>query len=244
MFTATAVRAPIYLEGLFIPFLLPRFRTDVVQLPPVMADIIMSVFVDLSRHVVIFADVFCVGPGFPLFMVLELDITGDPLPFQIQQVFFAAVAAVRRDGFRETPGGVLVFFQHRNQCVHHDGVVAGSSLSRITGGQARKLNILQNFLRVKTGERWIFLAIFFLFYGAKGSQKPAWAAGSSCSWLSISRLPLFYYLTFIDTVLVAFLYFDVCKAVILILYVPFLIPFFKVTFPDLLTVIFLPLVTL
>ena len=54
------------------------------------------------------------------------------------------------------------------------------------------------------------------------------------------------YFTLIDITFVAALYFSVADAVIVILYVPFLQPFFKVTFPVLLTVIYFdfPLVTL
>lgn len=59
-----------------------------------MADIVMLIFKELIRHVVIFPDVFPVSTGFPFLILLELDVSGNLMLFRIQQIFLAEVPAV------------------------------------------------------------------------------------------------------------------------------------------------------
>ena len=44
-------------------------------------------------HVVILPDLFFISTGFPLLMILKFDIASDPVPFEIHQILFTAVAA-------------------------------------------------------------------------------------------------------------------------------------------------------
>ena len=77
-----------------------------------MADIIMLVFKDLVLHVVILPDLFFICTGFPLFMILKLDITGNVIFFQVQKVFLTAVAAVSRYFLQDLPESAPMFFQY------------------------------------------------------------------------------------------------------------------------------------
>src|SRR5699024_3710689 len=94
MLTVAAVRTAVYFHCLGVAVLLFAFCPDMAQFPSVMADVIMLILEDSVRHVVILPDIFFVCPCLPLLMVLEFDEAFDPLLFQIQQVLFAAVAAV------------------------------------------------------------------------------------------------------------------------------------------------------
>lgn len=76
-----------------------------------MADIIRLILEDFISHVVIFPNVFFIRTGLSLFMILQLDITGDPVFFQIQQVLFTAVTAVSSHLFQAVfSEGFPVFF--------------------------------------------------------------------------------------------------------------------------------------
>ena len=94
MLTAAAVRTAIYLHGLGVAILFFALRPDMPQFPSVMADIITLIFKDGICHGVILPDVFFVCPCLTLLVFLKLDITPDPVLFQIQKVLFTAVAAV------------------------------------------------------------------------------------------------------------------------------------------------------
>ena len=61
-------------------------------------------------------------------MVLEFDIALDPLLFQIQQVLFAAVAAVGSYCRQGIPKCVPVFFQNRDQRIIVCPVIAYISM--------------------------------------------------------------------------------------------------------------------
>ena len=75
----------------------------------------MLIFKHSACHVVILPDVFSVCPGLPLLMILKLDIAADPVLFQIQQVLFAAVAAVRSHCLQAVSKRFSVLFQNRDQ---------------------------------------------------------------------------------------------------------------------------------
>lgn len=61
-----------------------------------MAEIVLLIFKEFCPHVVILADIFFIGAGLPLFMILKFDITGNPVLLQIQEILLAAVSAVCR----------------------------------------------------------------------------------------------------------------------------------------------------
>ena len=73
MLTVAAVSAAVYLYRLGVAVLLSAFCPDMPQLPSIMADVIMLIFKDGVRHVVILSDIFSVSTGFPFFMVLKFD---------------------------------------------------------------------------------------------------------------------------------------------------------------------------
>ena len=60
---------------------------------------------------------FFVCPRLPLLVVLKLDIAADPIPFQVQQVLFAAVAAVGSHCLQGISQRFLVLLQNRDQSV-------------------------------------------------------------------------------------------------------------------------------
>ena len=128
MLTAAAVRTAIDLHRLGITVHLFAFRLDMAQLPPVMADVIMLILKDSVGHVVILSDIFPVGTGFPLFMVLQLDEASDPFLFQLQKVFFAAVAAVGSHCLQCVPKCLPVLFQDGDQRVVVGSVIAYISM--------------------------------------------------------------------------------------------------------------------
>ena len=80
-----------------------------------MTDIIMFILKDSVCHVGIFPDVFFVSPGLPFCMIQKLDEAPDPFLFQIQQIFFAAAAAVRSHCFQEISECIPVLFQNWDQ---------------------------------------------------------------------------------------------------------------------------------
>ena len=61
-------------------------------------------------------------------MILKLDITADPVLFQIQQVLFAAVAAVRSHCLQAVSTRFSVLFQNRDQRIVICPVVAHISM--------------------------------------------------------------------------------------------------------------------
>lgn len=83
-----------------VSVLLFAFRPDMTQFSSIMADVIMLILKDGICHVGILPDVLFVYPCLPLLMVLKSDITLDLIPFQIQQVFLTAVAAVSSNCFQ------------------------------------------------------------------------------------------------------------------------------------------------
>lgn len=105
----TVVRTFIYFKGLCIPRLLLCYCLHMPQLPPVMAHIIMFIFKHFIFHVVILPEIFSICTGFPLFMVLKLDITGNVIAFQVHEVFPTAVAVVSRYLLQNLPKSVPVF---------------------------------------------------------------------------------------------------------------------------------------
>lgn len=111
---ASAVRTSIYLEGLGIAVLFFALRPDVAQFPPIIADIVILIFKDLIRHVIILPDIFPVSTGFPFLMLLELDIRGNLILFQIQQIFLAAVTAVSGYFFQHFVKSFFMFLQNRD----------------------------------------------------------------------------------------------------------------------------------
>ena len=115
MGTSAAVCASIYLYGLFIAVLVSLFRPDVEQLSPIMAHIVRLVLEHLSLHVVVLPDVFLIGTGLPLLMVLELDVASNAFLFQEQKVPLAAVAAVGSDLAHMPPKCLLMLLQHWDQ---------------------------------------------------------------------------------------------------------------------------------
>ena len=130
MLAAAAVRTSIHFKSLGISRLFPCFCPHVPQLPPVMAHIIMFIFKDFISHVVIFSDIFFIRTGFPLFMILKLNIAGNVISFQVQEVFLTAVAAVSRYFLQNLPKGIPVFFQNRDQSIIICAVIAwGEQLS-------------------------------------------------------------------------------------------------------------------
>lgn len=56
MFASAAVGTPIHLESLCITILFPGLCADMMQFPSVMADVVLLIFMDPNRHVVIFPD--------------------------------------------------------------------------------------------------------------------------------------------------------------------------------------------
>ena len=77
-----------------------------------MADIIRLILEDFISHVVIFPNVFFIRTGLSLFMILQLDITGDPVFFQIQQVLFTAVPLSAVTSFRQFSPKVFLCFSN------------------------------------------------------------------------------------------------------------------------------------
>lgn len=86
MSTAATVRTAVYFHRLGIAVHLFASRTDVAQLPSIMADVIMLILKDSVSHVEILPDVLFVCPCLSFLMFLKLDITPDLILFQIQQV--------------------------------------------------------------------------------------------------------------------------------------------------------------
>ena len=117
MLTAAAVRTAIYLYRLGMILLLFAFRPDMAQLSSVMADVIALILKDGACHVVILPDIFFISPGFPLFMILKLDIASDPVLFEIQQIPFTAAAAVGSHRLQSISKRILVLFQNGDQCI-------------------------------------------------------------------------------------------------------------------------------
>lgn len=124
MLTSAAVCASVDFKSLRISFLLFRFRAQMSQLPSFMADVIMFVLKDFGSHVVILSDIFLIRTGLSLLMILELDIAGNPMFFQIQQVSFTTVAAVSRDLFQNITKCRFVLFQDRDQRIVIRPVIA------------------------------------------------------------------------------------------------------------------------
>ena len=94
MFTTATILTTIDLHCLGVDILFFAFCSDMSQLPPVMANVIILIFKDGVGHVLIITNVFFVCPFPPFLMFLKLDIALDPVLFQIQQVLFATVATV------------------------------------------------------------------------------------------------------------------------------------------------------
>ena len=115
MLTAHAVRTAIYLYRPGITLLLSAFRPDMAQLSSIMADVIVLILKDGVCHVVILPDIFLISPGFPLLMILKLDIAPDPVLFEIQQILFTAVAAVGSHRLQGVSKRILMLFQYGDQ---------------------------------------------------------------------------------------------------------------------------------
>ena len=113
--TPAAVRTAIYFYRLSITVLLFAFRPDMAQFPSVMTDVIVLILKDGVCHVVILPDIFFISPGFPLLMILKLDIASDPVLFELQQVLFTAVAAVSSYRLQSISKRILMLFQNGNQ---------------------------------------------------------------------------------------------------------------------------------
>ena len=124
MFTATTVSAPIDFKRLYISVMLFCFCPDMMQSPSIMTDIIMLIFKYHAFHVVILSDVLLISLRLSFLMILKLDVTGDPVLFQIQQIFFTAVTAVSRSIFRKFPKCSFMFFKYRDQRIIIRAVVA------------------------------------------------------------------------------------------------------------------------
>lgn len=77
----------------------------------------MLILEDLISHVIVLANIFFIGVALPFFMVLKLDIAGNLMLVQIQQIFLAAVSAVGSHFFQYVPKCFPVFFQNRDQCI-------------------------------------------------------------------------------------------------------------------------------
>ena len=80
-----------------------------------MAEIVLLIFKEFCPHVVILADIFFIGAGLPLFMILKFDITGNPVLLQIQEILLAAVSAVCRHFLQLVTKDLLMLFQHWDQ---------------------------------------------------------------------------------------------------------------------------------
>ena len=124
MSTAAAVGTPIDLYRLGIAFLGFAFCSDMTQLPPIMADIVMLILKHGICHVVILPDVFFIRPGLALLMILELDLAAYSFFLQVQQVLFTAVPAVSRHRLQAVPKCFLMFFQDRDQRIIIRSVIA------------------------------------------------------------------------------------------------------------------------
>ena len=81
VFTAATICTSIYLQRLRITILLFFFCADMSQFPSIMTDIIKFIFVYLRSHVIILADVFCIGTRFSLFMILQFYVACDFILF-------------------------------------------------------------------------------------------------------------------------------------------------------------------
>ena len=99
------------------------------KLSSVMTDIVVLIFKDMGCHVIIFADIFFIGTGFPFFVILEFDITGNPIVFQIQEVFLAAVSTVCCHFIQYFTKGFLMLLQNWDQGVIICTVIAHVSVN-------------------------------------------------------------------------------------------------------------------
>ena len=115
MFTSAAVCTSVYFYSLCVSILFFLFCPDMPQFPPVVTNIVMLILKDLILHVVILPDVFPISTTLSLFVILELDIAGNPVSFQIQQVLFTAVAAVSSHCLQRISKRFPVLFQNRDQ---------------------------------------------------------------------------------------------------------------------------------
>ena len=76
MFAAATISTSIHLMSLCITGLFFCLCPDMVKLPSIMADIIKFILEHLRFHVVMLSDIFFISACFPLFMILQLDVTG------------------------------------------------------------------------------------------------------------------------------------------------------------------------
>lgn len=84
----------------------------------------MLVFKDFVLHIIILPDVFFIGTGFPLLMILKLDITGYPFFLQIQKILLAAVTAVSCYLFQYIPKCFLMFLKEFYGMNYQEAVLA------------------------------------------------------------------------------------------------------------------------
>ncbi len=73
---------------------------DRMETVDVMTTIASALIGRVFLHVVMLADIVFICTRLYLLVFLQLDITGDPVFFQIQEVLFVAVSVVRRFPFQ------------------------------------------------------------------------------------------------------------------------------------------------
>ena len=128
MFTAATVCTSIHLKGLCITILFFGLCADMMQFSSVTANIIQFILKHLCFHVVMLSNLFCISTCFPLFMILQLNVTGYSIFPQIQEILLTAITAVCRHFLKDIPECSFMFFQNRDQCVIICPVIADISM--------------------------------------------------------------------------------------------------------------------